>query len=183
MSKLVIFTCSPNKKGTTATLLAEVAKGAREKGAEVVEFDMNAPGIRGCQACNACSDADAECECVQNDALRPMYKDLREADGVLIGSPIYMGSLTAQAWLLLNRLRPASGPNFTPRIPGKRFATVITQGNADAEMFKPVAERLQAQAERRGWESVGSIIWASAGGEPSAELKKEAFETGQRLVK
>ena len=182
MSKLLVFTCSPHKRGTTAALLAEVIKGAKDKGAEVVEYDMNAPDIHGCQACNACGKQDADCSCVQKDYLAPMYADLREADGILVGSPIYMGNLTAQAWLLLNRLRPTSGPDFTPRVPGKRFATVITQGNPDGEMYKPIVESLKAQMERRGWESVGSIIWAGAGGEPSDELKQECYEAGQQLV-
>ncbi|MCL2136857.1 MAG: flavodoxin family protein [Coriobacteriia bacterium] len=182
MSKVIVFTCSPHKTGTTATVLAEVVNGAKAKGAEIIEYNMNAAGINGCQACNSCSAEDAECQCVQNDTLKPMYKDLREADALVFGSPIYMGNLNAQAWLLLNRLRPTSGPNFTPRIPGKRFVTVITHANADANSYKPVEDTLKAQFERRGWVPVGNLIWAGAGGELPEDLKSQAFDAGQRLV-
>ncbi len=53
MSKIVVFKGSPNKNGYTTKLLQQVVKGAKSKGAEVIEFDLNNPGIRGCQGISA----------------------------------------------------------------------------------------------------------------------------------
>jgi len=185
MSKVIVFTCSPRRKGTTAALLKEVAKGAESKGAQIVEIDMNMSGVKGCQACNACAKPDAEPICIQNDPLKPMYKELAEADGIVVGSPIYMGGLTAQCWLLINRLRPVatSSPTFTPRIPGLNYATVITHANTEEGRYQEQVDYLQGQLARRGWNSVGSLVWAGADGEPSDELKQAAFAAGEKLVK
>ena len=51
MSKVVIFNGSPRKNGYTSKLLKQVEKGAKSKGAEVIEFDLNDSGIHGCQGC------------------------------------------------------------------------------------------------------------------------------------
>jgi len=181
MGKVIIFNGSPRKKGTTAALLDEIAAGARASGAEVVEYDLNDTGLRGCQGCRACRKEDAEA-CIQNDYFKPMYKELKEAVGIVLGAPIYMGTVTAQAWVLINRLYPAIDHNHAPRFPGKKFAVVTTQGNPDANLFRAGVEAVQGFLKRLGWELVGDIGWASAGGEPSDELKKQAFEAGQRLV-
>lgn len=58
MSKVVIFKGSPRKKGYATKLLDQVAKGAKSKGAEVIEFDLNDTGIRGCQGCFYCRTHD-----------------------------------------------------------------------------------------------------------------------------
>lgn len=67
MSKVVIFKCSPRKNGYTTKLLDQVAKGAKSKGAEVIEFDLNDAGIRGCQGCFYCRTHDG---CAINDYLQ-----------------------------------------------------------------------------------------------------------------
>lgn len=181
MSKVIIFTGSPKKKGTTAALLAEVAKGAIASGAEVVEYDLNDKALRGCQSCMACRQPDADA-CVQKDYLAPMYADLKEASGVVLGTPIYMGSVTAQSWMLIDRLYPAMGSDFAPRYPGKRFATIVTQGNVAPEAFKPAVAGVQGFLGNLGWELVGDVLWAGAGGEPSEELKAEAYAAGQAVA-
>jgi len=181
MSKVLVFTGSPKKRGTTAALLAEVVKGAQAAGAEVVEYDLNDKGLRGCQGCMSCRKADVVA-CVQNDYLKPMYADLAEASGIVVGTPIYMGTVTAQTWILIDRLYPGMGPDFAPRFPGKKFATITTQGNPDPGMSKPALDAVQGFLSRLGWELTDSLTWAGAGGEPSDELKEQAFNIGQQLA-
>jgi multimeric flavodoxin WrbA len=181
MAKVIVFTGSPRKKGTTTALLAALVEGASAAGAEIVEYDLNDTGLRGCQGCMSCRREDVEA-CVQNDYLKPMYDDLRDAVGVVLGTPIYMGTLTAQSWMLLQRLYPAMGPNFSPRYPGKKIAFAVTQGNANAEAFLPAVNAAEGFTGRLGWEPVGTVLWPSAGGELPDDLRQAAFETGQKLV-
>ena len=181
MSKVLVFTGSPKKKGTTAALLAEVISGAQAAGAEVVEYDLNDKDLRGCQGCMSCRKEDVVA-CVQNDYLKPMYEDLKDADAVILGAPIYMGTVTAQTWILINRLYPAMGTNFAPRYPGKKFATIVTHGNPNPEAFAAAAEQVQGFLSRLGWELAGKMIWAGAGGEPSDELKQEAYAIGEAVA-
>ena len=181
MSKVIIFNGSPKKKGTTAALLAEVVKGAEACGAEVVEYDLNDKTLRGCQSCMACRRPDVDA-CVQKDYFAPMYADLKEAVGIVVGSPIYMSTITAQAWILINRLYPAMGPDFAPRYPGKKYATVITQGSPVTDVYQPAIGGVQGFLTNLGWELVGDVRWGGAGGDPSEELKAEAFAAGQAVA-
>jgi len=182
MSKVIVFNGSPHKRGTTAALLNEVARGAEAAGAEVVEFNLNDKELRGCQGCMSCRKVDVTA-CVQNDYLKPMYDILKEADGVVLGSPIYMSTLTSQAWNLIHRLYPAMGPDFGPRYPGKNLVTVITHGSPEPSVYRPAIDGVQGFLQGLGWTLVGDLVWAGAGGEPSEELKEQAFEAGQKLVK
>ncbi|MDR2957274.1 MAG: flavodoxin family protein [Coriobacteriales bacterium] len=181
MGKVIIFQASPRKKGTTAALLAEVAAGAQSAGAEVVEYNLNDPGLRGCQSCMSCRREDAVA-CVQKDYLNPMYADLKDASGVVLGTPIYMSTITAQAWILVDRLFPAMGPDFAPRFPGKKFGTVITQGAPDPVAYSANLAGVLGFLSSLGWENAGNVTWAGAEGEPSDNLKTQAFELGKSLA-
>ena len=182
MSKIIVFRGSPKKNGTTAALLAELINGVKSKGAQIVEYDLNDKNLHGCQACNACRNEGVSA-CVQNDYLKPMYADLKDADGIVLGAPIYMGTITAQAWILINRLFPAMGSDFSPRFPGKNVGMIITQGNPDAGAFKPAVDGIMQFFAGLGWQDKGSLIWANAGGDAPEDLKKQAFAIGEKLVK
>jgi len=181
MGKVIVFNGSPKKKGTTAALIAEAVKGAEAAGAEIVEYNLNDPGLRGCQGCMSCRNENVTA-CVQNDYLKPMYADLVDATGIILGTPIYMGTVTAQTWMLIQRLYPVMGANFASRYPGKKFALLTTQGNVNAEAFLPAINNVEGFLGRLSWEHVGTVTWASAGGDPSDELKQAAFEAGQKVV-
>ena len=181
MSKVIVFNGSPKKKGTTSKLLAEVIAGAVASGAEVVEYDLNDSGLRGCQGCMTCRRPEAVA-CIQNDYLKPVYADLVDATGIVLGTPIYMGTITAQSWTLIQRLYPAMAPDFAPRFPGKKFVTVTTQGNPNPDAFKQAVAGVQGFMQRLGWEQVADISWPGAGGDPSDELKQEAFAAGQSVA-
>lgn len=131
MSKIVIFNGSPRKNGYTSKLLAQVANGARAKGAEVIEFNLNDPGIRGCQGCFYCRTHDG---CATQDYLQPMYESINSADAIVLGSPIYYYQVTGQTRVWLDRTFPMVGDQYAPRHSGKKAMTVFAQGNANPEV-------------------------------------------------
>ena len=188
MSKIVVFNGSPHKNRTTAALLDAVADGAKSKGAEIVQYDLNAMYIRGCQDCGGCrreGREDAEMVCVLDDYLKPMYKDVLEATGIVLGTPIYGGNITAQTLTFLQRLRPFRDSERKSLIPGKNFVTVITQANNNKEQYVPRIAELQRVFTNYGWEQVGDVIWAGAGlvdGALPEDMQKESFAAGERLV-
>ena len=182
MSKILVFNGSPHKKGTTAALLAETVRGIKDKGAEVLEYNLNDKELRGCQGCNACRKEDAD-TCVIKDYLQPMYDELREADGIVLGSPIYVGTFSAQTWLLLDRLVPAMAADYSPRLPGKKYVTLVAYGTPvpgiHDEAIGAVHKYFQGLL---GWEQAGEVLWAGAGGELPEDLKNAAYASGQSLV-
>lgn len=183
MSKIVIFKGSPRKNGYTAKLLEQVAKGAKSKGSEVMEFDLNDPGIRGCQGCFYCRTHDG---CAVNDYLQPMYEAIKEADAIVFGSPIYYYQITGQAKVWFDRTFPMLGDNFTPRHPGKKLITIFAQGNPDPKIGAEGVKSANDMLEQLGWKLEDSIHYCGTNHNPDLamfdELSLRAFKDGENLV-
>ncbi|HEX2927074.1 MAG TPA: flavodoxin family protein [Ruminiclostridium sp.] len=123
MSKIVAFVGSPRKNSISSQLLNKAIEGAKSEGAEIVVYDLNDTGIRGCQACDYCRKENV---CIVKDKLQSMYSDIASADGIIISSPIYMSDFSGQAKIWFDRLRPMFGHDFKPRYPGKKIVAVFS---------------------------------------------------------
>ena len=105
MKKIVVVNCGPRKGWNTDTLLKEAARGAEEAGAEVIRFDMyRLEKYNGCVSCFGCKKEQNKGHCVVKDGLSPVLDAIREADGLIIGSPNYLSELTAAFRALYERL-------------------------------------------------------------------------------
>jgi len=182
MSKIVVFNGSPRKNGYTAKLLDQVVKGAKSKGAEVIEFDLNNTGIRGCQGCGYCRTHDG---CAVNDYLQPMYEAINEADAIIFGSPIHYYQITGQAKVWLDRTFPMLGDNFVPRHPGKKIITIFAQGNSDPKNGADGINFVSGIVEHYGWDLEDSIQFCGTNDpdlQKFEELSLKAFKDGENLV-
>ena len=105
MKKIVAINCSPRVNMNTGTLVREAAKGAESEGAEVQVFDLyRLDKVHGCMSCFACKLAPNEGKCVFKDGLAPVLEAIREADGLVIGTPNYRGDASAGFRALYERL-------------------------------------------------------------------------------
>lgn len=105
MKKIVAVNASPRAKFNTGSLVREAARGAQEQGAEAQVFDLaRLEKHGGCMSCFACKLAPNEGRCVFKDGLLPVIEAIREADGLVIGTPNYLGDATAEFHALLERL-------------------------------------------------------------------------------
>ena len=135
--KVIGFTASPRKNGNTAWAVDKILEGAREQGAETEYFCFSELEIKPCKGCLGCVKGDG---CVIGDDMQKIYDALKQADALVLGSPIYMGQMTAQAKIFTDRLfaqiTPRFSPSFKEENAGKKLALVFTQGNPNADMFK-----------------------------------------------
>lgn len=106
MSKtIVVVNAGPRKGWNTDTLLTEAAKGAESAGAEVVRFDLfRLEKYTGCISCFGCKKEKFKGHCICRDGLTPVLDAIRESDGLIIGSPNYLGNVTASFRALYERL-------------------------------------------------------------------------------
>ena len=105
MGKIVAVNASPRIKFNTGSLVREAARGAESQGARVQTFDLaRLEKHSGCMSCFACKLAPNEGTCVFKDGLAPVLSAIREADGLIIGTPNYLGDATAEFKALLERL-------------------------------------------------------------------------------
>lgn len=94
--KIFAINGSPRKKANTATLLEHFLEGARGAGADtelVHLYDLQASGCRSCFACKLRGGASYG-HCALKDDLAPVLAALEQADGLVMGSPIYFGNVT-----------------------------------------------------------------------------------------
>lgn len=99
--KVVLLNGSPHKAGTTAAALSEVAAALEECGIKAEIIHVGASGHRGCQACGYCKKA---ARCVFDDGVNEIAEALSDADGLVLGSPVYYASPNGDFLSVLDRL-------------------------------------------------------------------------------
>ena len=105
MKKIVVVNASPRVNMNTGTLIREAAKGAESEGAEVQIIDLyRLDKVHGCMSCFACKLKPNEGKCVYRDGLEPVLEAIRNADGLVIGTPNYLGDVSAGFHALYERL-------------------------------------------------------------------------------
>lgn len=103
--KIVVVNAGPRKGWNTDTLLMEAARGAEAAGAEIIKFDLfKLEKYTGCISCFGCKREKFKGHCICRDGLTPVLDAIREADGLIIGSPNYLSELTASFRALYERL-------------------------------------------------------------------------------
>lgn len=90
---------SPKKGGFTNLLLDEALDGARASGALTEKIILNELDFKPCQECGGCDETGV---CVIDD-MRPVYDKLAKADAIIVASPIYFGTITAQLKAMIDR--------------------------------------------------------------------------------
>lgn len=103
--KIVAVNAGPRMGWNTDTLIAEASKGAESAGAIVKRYDLfRLERYTGCISCFGCKKERSKGHCVCRDALTPVLDEIRDADGLIIGSPNYLSEMTASFRALYERL-------------------------------------------------------------------------------
>lgn len=103
--RIVAVNAGPRTGWNTGTLVSEASQGAVSSGAEVERFNLfRLERYTGCISCFGCKKERFKGHCICKDALTPVLDAIREADGLIIGSPNYLGNLTASFRALYERL-------------------------------------------------------------------------------
>lgn len=92
---------SPKNNGNTAIALQEMQKVFHEEGIETELIHVGHLPVRGCVACRKCFQLG---KCVFDDVVNEAAKKFEEADGLVIGSPVYYASANATLMAFLTRL-------------------------------------------------------------------------------
>jgi multimeric flavodoxin WrbA len=107
MKKIVIIDGGPRKNFNTASMLQKFAEGSSSVSSDIEIKTVRLYGIdyKGCMSCMACKIKNkASNVCKFKDALTPILEEIAQADGLVLGSPIYFGDITGQMRTFLERL-------------------------------------------------------------------------------
>lgn len=104
--KIIGINGSPRKNCNTAALIGKALEGAQSRGVETELIHLYDLDYKGCKSCFACKLKDGKSygTCAARDDLTPVLKNIEEADALILGSPIYLGTATGEMRSFLERL-------------------------------------------------------------------------------
>jgi len=173
--KILGINGSPRKEmSSTRKLVRSVLDGAAEMGAETELIDIADRTITFCSGCLTCYTTGS---CIFDDDAQEIFALMQEADGIVLGSPVYLLSITGQLKQLLDRLTDAI---HCQMLSGKYGCAVVTTGSgADQEVLTYLSRTLNMF----GVTVVGGERVAMASGpEAFMEAVADARVLGRNLV-
>lgn len=146
--KVLAIQGSPRKNGNTATLLKHYIQGLEKShsDAEIKLINVAEKNIQSCRGCQVCRNSQGKCAI--NDEMQEIYPKILEADLIIMATPIYWWSITAQAKQFLDRFYAI---NFGHNFKGKKFVLLMTYAGEDPNsgveiiknMFNDICEYLE----------------------------------------
>ena len=132
--KLVAFNGSPKREGNTYHALRLVLDEIEKEGIETEIIHVGAKQVQGCTACGMCAKNKDEKCVLTGDDLNLWIQKMKEADGILLGSPVHFMGITAVMKAFLDRAFYVSSSNrglFRHKV-GASIAAVRRTGGAPA---------------------------------------------------
>ncbi len=133
---------SPRRNGNTEILLDKALKGAASKGAQTEKFILNEMRFKACQECGGCRYTGI---CVVDDDMKLIYEKIGRADVVILSSPIFFGSISAQLKAMIDRFQCAWAAKYLLKRPPpsvKKSGAFISAGGSDKEAFFENAKQI-----------------------------------------
>ena len=180
---------SPRRGGNTDLLLAEVMKGATSRGAEVKTIILNDLEISPCQHCDACLEAGM---CKIEDDMQMVYRELEDADRIVLASPIQFMGITAQMKAMIDRCQALWARKYVLKLPplGNRRERkgffISVGGRKIANVFEPALVMVKTVFRILDITYAGELLFPGID-EKGAIAKhpdalRQAFLAGQKLV-
>ena len=173
--KVLLINGSPKAKGNTAYALCQMAEVFASQGIETQTIQVGNQDIRGCVACGGCTKTG---KCVFDDAVNEAAEAFREADGLVLASPVYYASANATLVAFADRLFYST--RFDKRMKVGASVVVARRGGCSAafdELNKYFTISGMPVASSRYWNSVHGGI----PGEAAQDL--EGIATVRELAK
>lgn len=180
--RMLVFKGSPREKGNSSILADRSAEGAKSAGAEVESFSLHMMDIRPCDACDVCQETGV---CVLKDDMQLLYPKLREADAIVIASPIYWFTMNAQTKLFIDRWYALESPQGNA-LKGKQFGILLTFGDTDPYSSGAInAIRSFQDMFRYIGANIGGMVYGTASNEGDVlnqpKLLERAYKLGEKL--
>lgn len=152
--KIVILNGSPRRKGNTAALTAAFAEGARSAGNEVTEFFLGTMQIHGCLGCFG-GHSGGVCPCVQKDDMAQIYPKVKEADVIVLASPLYYWTISGPLKNTIDRLFALEEDG--QRLRGNGKAGVLLMA-AEGNGFEDVLTWYDHLMGHLQWKNLGAVL-------------------------
>jgi multimeric flavodoxin WrbA len=189
--KVTAFQSSPRIDGNADILLRETLKPIYERGYNVRLFKLNFMNIKPCQDCGGC---DKTGKCIINDDMDAIYDAIREADRIILASPIFFFSISAQAKIMIDRCQAFWCEKYLLKKPilegryGRKGLLLLVGGMKKQEQESEQCAGVTAKAFFRTISVPKHEILSFLGVDAKGNILehptalKEAYEAGKKLV-
>lgn len=174
--KIIVLNGSPRKNGNTSALVKAFRDGAESAGHSVTEFWLGGMKINGCRGCCA-GGKNPESPCVQKDDMEQIYPAYKEADVVVLASPLYYWTISGQLKCAFDRLFAVAecDPGYTN--PRKESALLMA---AEGNGFEETVYWYDRLMGHIGWKDCGKVLCGGVMAVGDIEGKPE-LEEARRL--
>lgn len=182
---------SPKKKGNVDILVSQVLKGAESRGATTEKVYLNDLTIKPCQSCG--KDPHPK-YCFVDDDMKTIYTMLEACDAIVLGSPVYFDTVSAQVKLMIDRsncltpyIRLPDGTfGFIKRLKKRKKGIFVAVAGAEQE-FNTMVATVKGFFKWANIELAETILYShsdeSLGGvKEDKDTMKKAFQAGAKLV-
>jgi NAD(P)H-dependent FMN reductase len=181
---------SPRRDGNTDHLLQQVMAGASSQGAETKTVVLSELNISPCRHCDGCIKTG---KCVVDDDMQWLHTDLREADRIVLASPIFFMGVTAQTKAMIDRCQALWVIKYVLKLPvainpGKERKGIFVSvgGTKLCNLFEPALATVKSWFTTLDIKYAGELVFSGIDESESIHLHptalKDAFSIGQKLA-
>ena len=188
---------SYRKSGVTDRVVDEILSAGRKQGAQTKKIFLTDKHIDFCKNCRSCTQLKdlKKGKCVISDEMDSILDEIKQADALVIASPVNFGTMTAVMKKFYERLACYSWWPWGAKFPKKRDiqknkrAVVVASSAAPGfftRFFTKIVKHLKEIAKCLGAKKTSSLIVGSSAVNPNQEIKartkKKACKLGRKLV-
>lgn len=191
MKNILVVVGATKRKGNTDLLAESFISGAIAAGNNVHKVFLGEKNIHGCWGCNACR---YNKPCVQKDDMQSIYPLIEQADTIVLASPLYYWTISAQLKAFIERFYALSMEDSSPplgryeKYPEKNCALLLTAADNFFWTFEQAVSYYKfAIINYVGWHDQGMVLAGGCGG-VGAERQiakttflQEAYELGNKI--
>ena len=187
--KVLGIAASPRRGGNTDLLLAEVMKGAAGRGAEVKTIVLNDLTFIACQHCDACLKKG---KCKYQDDMQMIYRELEQADRIVLASPIHFMGVTAQMKAMIDRCQALWARKYVLKLPPlgdrreRKGFFISVAGRKGANLFDGALITIKSLFAVLDVTYAGELLFRNVDEKEDItkhpDALQQAFLTGQKLV-
>jgi NAD(P)H-dependent FMN reductase len=181
---------SPRRDGNTDHLLQQVMAGTSSQGAETKTVVLSELNISPCRHCDGCIKTG---KCVVDDDMQWLHLALREADRIVLASPIFFMGVTAQTKAMIDRCQALWVIKYVLKLPvainpGKERKGIFVSvgGTKLRNLFKPALATVKSWFTTLDIKYAGELVFSGLDESESIHLHptalKDAFSIGQKLA-
>lgn len=178
--KIMILNGSPRRKGNTSALIESFTKGAKDSGNSVTEFFLDEMDIHACKGCFG-GGKNPDSPCAQKDDMDKIYPVYKEADLVVLATPLYYWTISGQLKCAFDRLFAVAECDPDCRNPKKESVLLMA---AEGHGFEETLYWYDRLEKHLGWKSIGKVLCGgvmAVGDIAEKPELQEAYELGKSI--